>query len=217
MVVIGQPLIIQDSVEENFELAAMTLEAESLVTVQAAEANVEQKKLELQKVQQIHDGGAQNDLELAKAKTDVLVAQLQVVKEKQEIEVKKIKVLKQKELLNKMQLLSPAAGVVQSVGTHVGEMVDPSKPPVVTIIQNDPLQVEVQLPPTTGQKLKITKVLRVSYDQKVWHDATVYYLAPKADAASGLQTIKLNLPNPEGTASGAQIFVEVPADIIAAR
>jgi multidrug efflux pump subunit AcrA (membrane-fusion protein) len=208
-------LVVQDNLEEKAELDAMSMDVSTEVTVDAAKANLEQKKLEMQKAQQVHDGGAGSDLELAKAKTDVEVARLQVVKEQQDLEVKRLKLNKQKALLDKMEILNNVDGVVQSVSVHAGEMVDPNKPPAVVIVQNDPLLVQIQLAPSVAKNLKIGRALRVSYDRLKWEEATVYYLAPKADAASNLQAIKLKLPNPNGVASGAQISVEVPADIVA--
>ena len=210
-------LVMQDKLEEEAELSAMVKDTSSEVTVDAARATLKQKELELQKAEQVHAGGAGSDLELAKAKTDVEVARLSVVKEQQDLDVKRLKVVKQKALLDKFEILNDVDGVVQSVSVHRGEMVDANKPPVVVVVQNDPLLVQIQLPPGAAKNLKLDRTLRVSYDKKDWAEAKVYYLAPKADAASGLQAVKLKLPNPHGTASGAQIYVELPAELAAAK
>ena len=100
---------------------------------------------------------------------------------------------------------------------HIGEMVDPSKPPVLVIVQNDPLLVEVPLPVAVSQRLKIGRTLRVTYDKRQWLDATVSFKEPMADPESGMQRVHLTLPNPEGKDSGLQVYVEVPKDLVAAN
>ena len=133
------------------------------------------------------------------------------------METKIAKIAKQQGIIDRMKLKSPIDGIVQAVEARVGEMVDPSKPPVVTIVNNNPLIVEVNLPTAMSQQLKPRQPMRVSYDMKDWKQATVTYLAPMADASSGMQTVHLTLPNTEGKSSGLQIFVELPEAVAAAK
>src|SRR5205807_10043726 len=109
--------------------------------------------------------------------------------------VKEGKVKKQKDIIERMKLRSPMSGIVQSVDARPGEMVDPNKPPVITIVNNDPLVVEVNLPTAVSLRLKADQPMRVSYDKRDWKEANVSYLAPMADAASGFQTVHLALTN----------------------
>jgi multidrug efflux pump subunit AcrA (membrane-fusion protein) len=211
----GQVLFEQDDSEERDELDILKLDATD-IRVQAQKVNAEAKKAEYDRIKQIHDQGAQNDLELVKAEAEWKLAKLTITQEEQDLTVKNAKVKKQQGVIDRMKLKSPVDGVAQMVDAHVGEMIDPSKPAAITIVRNNPLLVEVILPTAASQKLQLGRALRVSYDRKNWKDAKVSYLAPMADVGSGLQKVHLSLENPELRASGLQIYVELPDDLTAA-
>lgn len=209
---VNQTLFEQDTSEEQDELEILKLDATD-IRVKAQEVNAEAKKAEYDKVKQVHDRGEQNDLELVKADAEWRLAKLTITQEQQDLLVKKAKVKKQEGIIDRMRLKSPIDGVVQSIDAHAGEMVDPNKPAVITIVRNNPLLVEVIIPTAASQKLELGRTLRVSYDRKTWKDAKVSYLAPMADVGSGLQKVHLTLDNPEGRASGLQAYVELPDDL----
>ena len=212
----GQVLMAQDDVEEITELEIRTLDATE-IRIKAAEVSSNAKKADLKRIKKIFDSGANNDAEYEKAQADAELADLNIVQEKQELEVKKAKVKQQQKVVDRMTLHSPIDGIVQAVEAHVGEMVDPSKPPVVTIVNNTPLVVQVNFPTAVRLKLKVDQVLRVSYDKKNWMDARVSFLPPMADASSDVQMVHLSTPNAQGKASGFQIFVELPDLQVAAE
>ena len=205
----GQVLMAQDDVEEITELEIRILDATD-IRIKAAEVSSKAKKAELKRIQGIHDQDAKNDAEFEKAQAEAELAELNIVQEKHDLELKKAKVNQQQKVVDHMTLHSPIDGIVQAVEAHVGEMVDPSKPPVVTIVNNTPLVVQVNFPTAVRLKLKVDQVLRVSYDKKNWMDARVSFLPPMADASSDVQMVHLSTANVEGKASGFQIFVELP-------
>jgi RND family efflux transporter MFP subunit len=211
-----QELMAQDDTEEQNDLEMLKLDA-SQFRVDAAVVNAQAKKAEFDRQQKLKDqqNGSESDYERAQAEWKL--SEIQISQEKQDLLGKQAKVKKQEGIIERMKLRSPMNGIVQSVDAHPGEMVDPNKPPVITIVNNDPLIVEVNLPTSVSLRLKTDQPMRVSYDRKDWKDAKVSFLAPMADAASGLQTVHLTLANPEGKASGLQIWVELPAPLAAAR
>ena len=93
---------------------------------------------------------------------------------------------------------------------------DAATEPVLTVVQNNPLKVEVQVPALASLQMKIGDKLRVTYDKQTWREAAVSFLSPQADAASGMRLIQLELPNPSGEPSGLQAFVELPDKLLAA-
>jgi len=90
----------------------------------------------------------------------------------------------------------------------------------MVVVQNDPLLVEVNLKPEVAHLLKVGDKLQTSYKAKEWgggREAAVSYIAPSADAGAGLQTVHLELPNPDNKDdSGLQIYVQLPASVVAA-
>jgi RND family efflux transporter MFP subunit len=212
----GQELMALDDAEEQNELEILQLDA-SKYRVEAAIVQEVAKKAEFDRIKKLKDQGSGNESEFEKAEAEWKLSQIQITQEKQDLLVKEAKVKKQQGIIERMKLRSPIDGIVQSIDSHTGETVDPSKPAVMTIVANNPLIVEVNLPTATSTQLTVGQPLRVSYDKKEWKEAKISYLAPMADAASGYQTVHLTLTNPEGRASGLQIFVELPEPIAAAR
>jgi multidrug efflux system membrane fusion protein len=212
----GQELMTLDDAEEQNELEILQLDA-SKYRVEAAVIQEVAKRAEFDRIKKLKDQGSGNESEFEKAEAEWKLSQIQITQEKQDLLVKEAKVKKQQGIIDRMKLRSPIDGIVQSIDSHTGETVDPSKPAVMTIVTNNPLVVEVNLPTATSTQLTVGQPLRVSYDKKEWREAKIGYLAPMADAASGYQTVHLTLANPEGRASGLQIFVELPEPIAAAR
>ena len=213
---IGQELMAQDEARELAELDILNKDATDL-RVKAMELSARAKWSDFKRIKDIHDKDGGNDAEFEKSEAEAKLADMTILTEKQDLEVKKARATKQQGVIDRMKLHSPIEGIVQTVDAHVGEMVDPSKPPVVTVVNNNPLIVELTLPTAMSLKLKIDQSMRVSYDKKAWKEAKVSYLAPMADAASGMQTINLKLPNPDNQISGLQIFVELPDTLVAAK
>jgi RND family efflux transporter MFP subunit len=212
----GQPLVALDDAEEQAELDILKKDI-SEIRIKAAETQSTVKKFELAKLQNVARENGGNDLELKKAEAEAELAELNIVQEKNDLDVKKAKVTKQEIVLSRMTMRSPIAGVVLSVDSHVGEMVDPNKPAIIKIVNNDPLVVELKLATSVSQRLKVNQSLRVSYDKKDWREARISFLSPMADDTADMQIVHLQMANPEGRASGLQVFVELPPALATAR
>jgi RND family efflux transporter MFP subunit len=211
---VGQILMTQDSSKEEIDLKGMQLDATD-VAVKAAETERDAQKASFKVEEDAYIvNGAGNKSQYEKAKANYEESELQIVKEKQDQQIKQTKVEKQLQIIKDMKLVSPVDGYVQTVESHVGENVDPSKP-VLTIVQNDPLIVQMEMRTEMAQKLAIGRTMNVSYDQQKWMPAKVTFKQPMANTGGGTQTVHLELPNPEGRDSGQFIYMELPADLTA--
>jgi multidrug resistance efflux pump len=143
------------------------------------------------------------------------VATHEVAQAERELEMKAARRDKQAVHVKRMELRAPADGVVFQLVTDLGANVDPTKPSI-SVVENNPLKVEVQVPALAFLNLKKGDKMRVSYDKKNWKEAAVSMLSPKAEAGSGWRTVYLELPNPEGDPSGLQAYVELPEKVVAA-
>jgi multidrug resistance efflux pump len=168
-----------------------------------------QSKLALKK------SGAFNDLEVDRAKAERDVAAAQIEQAKDEVAQGEAKRDKQATHVTNMTLKADVDGVVKDLINDVGSNVDPTRP-VMTLVDNSTLLVEVQVPAIASLQLKKGDPMRVSYDRKTWRDATVSFMSPQADAQSGMRMIRLELPNPQGEPSGLQAFVELPEKLATA-
>jgi len=211
---LGQILMTQDSSKEYLDLKGMELDATD-VAVKAAKAELEAQQAAYAAVEKAYkENDSGNATEYAKAKAELKESELQVTKEEQDQKIKQAKVEKQLQIIKDMTLVSPVDGYVQTVESHVGENVDPSKP-VLTIVQNDPLIVQMEMRTEMAQKLEVGRTMNVSYDQQKWMAAKVTFKQPMANTGGGTQTVHLELANPEGRDSGQFIYMELSADLTA--
>lgn len=211
----GQVLMVQKDDEEQAELKILEIDAKSDLPIKAAIAKRDVAKVEFDgKDRMKKAGNAFVDLEWARAKAELDVAELQVKQSEQELEQKQAKRDKQATRVANMSMRSPADGVVKQVVNQEGSNVDPTRPSIV-VVQNNPLLVQVSVPALASLQLKKGDKMKVSYDKKEWKEASVSFLSPEADAGSGLRVVKLELPNPNGDPAGLQIFVELPEKLVA--
>ncbi len=209
----GDVLMKQDDREEVAELKLLDLDCNDL-PIKAAIEKAKAAEVEFQYKDKLKKDGAQNDLEWTRAKAEWDVLLVQIEQAKAELKQKEAKRDKQKQHVESMTLVAASDGVVKDLINDIGSNVDPTKP-VITVVQNNPLTVEVQVPALASLQLKKNDKIRVSYDKKIWKDASVSFMSPQADARSGWRKIHLELPNPEGDPSGLQVFVELPEKLLA--
>ena len=209
----GQVLLRQDDRQERALLEALRLEAESTVRIEAAEADLKIKQVQHKRYEELARNGNASPTELEEywvkviyADAQVKIARLENDKHKQEFERQKFKV-------DQMTLKSEFDGIVETIDVQVGEVTDPQKP-VMTVVKNDPLWVELFLPTSQAGKLKVGQQLEVSYvGANQFQPAKVIYRSPFADPSSDTQKIRLEMPNPQGVDSGLQVLVRLPANV----
>jgi RND family efflux transporter MFP subunit len=209
----GDVIMKQDDREEQAELTLLKLDCNDL-PIKAAEEKAKAAQADFEYKDRLKKDGAKNDLEWVRSKAELDVAKVQIDQAKQELKQKEAKRDKQAQHVESMTLKAAIDGVVNRLVNEVGSNVDPTKP-VVTIVQNNPLVVEVQVPALASLQLKKNDKIRVSYDKKTWKDASVSFMSPQADARSGWRKVHLELPNPDGDPSGLQVFVELPEKLLA--
>lgn len=209
----GDVLMVQDDREDKFELKLLDLDVNEY-PIKAAEFKLVAAESEFQAKDRLKNNGGGSDLEWERARAERDVAKVQVEASKQELKQKEAKRDKQAAHVNNMTLAAPTDGVVKELINDIGSNVDPTKP-VITVVENNPLLVQVQVSALSSLQLKKGEKLRVSYDKKNWREAFVSFLSPEADAGSGMRMIRLDLPNPDGDPSGLQIYVELPDKLMA--
>ena len=221
---VGQVLLTEDTREEEINLKIITIEAEAEAPVRAAEVSVAaakvtlaNKEVEFKRVEDMFSKKVATPTEYDKAKLDVDLARLDIEKATCDLKAKKVENDQRKEqqkrqavTIDRMQITCPIDGIVEDVLLKKGEVVDPQKP-VIIVVKNDPLWVEVYLPTTLSLKLKVGQELTVKYDlEDKALSAKVIYLSPVADPGAGVQLVRLELPNPEGKPAGLQVTVNPP-------
>jgi RND family efflux transporter MFP subunit len=210
----GDVVMKQDDAEDRAELRLLELDVNDY-PIQAAEAKRRAAEAEFKAKDNLNNAsGGFSALEVERARAELDVAKVQVEASKQELKQKEAKRDKQTIRVTNMTLLAPTDGVVKELINDIGSNIDPTKP-VITVVENNPLLVQVQVRALASLQVKKGEKLRVSYDMKTWKEASVSFLSPEADAGSGMRMIRLELPNPDGEPSGLQVFVELPDKLLA--
>lgn len=217
VVTAGQLLAVQDAVLEEAAVKVAEVEANSELQITAAKADHDAKVVELKRKQEMRKDNVVGESELEEAKVNEVIAAIRIQLAQQEKDKAMAEVVQEQAKIKLKRLNSPVAGIVAKVNTHVGEAAssDVSKP-IMTIVQNDPLYVEVDLPTAVVKDIHKKQVMEVRYvGEEQWLHGEVIFVAPVADARSDRQKVRLQLANAAGRQSGLQVHVKA-ADAVAA-
>ena len=203
---------VQDPVLEEAAVMVAKVEANSTLQIDAAKADHDAKLVELRRKEQMRKDNVVGESELEEAKVDEVIAAIRIQLAEQEKQKAMAEVVEEEAKIKLKRLASPVAGVVSKINTHVGEAAssDLTKP-VMTIIQNEPLYVEVELPTGVVRNIHKQEPMEVRYaGEDKWQQAEVIFIAPEADARSDRQKVRLQMTNGDGRQSGLQVQVKAP-------
>ena len=209
----GDLLIQQDDAAEQSQLEQLKEAADDQTRVKAAQAQLEQKKVDLTKMEQAFKKGASTELEVQHAKLDVTIAEFQLDVENFQ---RRQDALKQKGLelqIERMRIKSPVSGLVEEVLVHQGECSD-ALAKVVRVVKIDPLWVDVPIP------LALTRKMPIGAEVEVLFGATgvkgkVIFMAAVADGASATRLVRVEVPNPSGRPAGEHVEIKPPQNVSA--
>jgi len=130
----------------------------------------------------------------------ISVSKEEIEKKRSEFEITKVDHELAGAVLKRRQLLSPIDGQVAQFYKDVGEKCEDQQP-VVRIVDTRRCRLVANLEPRLAQSLRLNQKVSVEVlvgESPVTVEATLIYLSPVADAASGLLRIKALFENPEG-------------------
>lgn len=212
----GQVLVQQDDAAEQAQLEQLKAQAEDMIRIKAAEAQTEQKKVDLKKLQQAAERGAATELEVEHARLDVTIAELSTELAKFERDQARGKYKETKLLVDRMRLESPIAGKVEQVNVERGESIDALKE-VVRVVKIDPLWIEMPAPRGVADVLSCGQTARVEFPpaplspgEKRYAEGKVTYIAAVADSASETRTVRVEVPNRFSRPAGDRVMVFFP-------
>jgi len=213
----GQPMVQLDDTAERVQMEQLKAQAEDETHVEAAEAQLAQKKVDLAGIQDARAKGAATELELQHATLEVTISALSLKLAKFEHSQNMLKYKQAAAQVARLRLNVPASdedkpGVfkVFKVFVERGESVDRMKE-VIRIIKIDPLQIDVPVPETVVEtlKLKVDQPADVIFpnSKDPAEKGRIIYVADEIDAASGTQTVRVEIPNPAGRPAGKKVSV----------
>jgi RND family efflux transporter MFP subunit len=186
---------LQSGVEKaTMELAKARAEMEG--TIKGKQASKELFLGKKTRVEQLHKKELASPSEMEEAVANWQVSEMQL---KESLENKQLAELEYKraaEVLKRLTIVSPVNGVVVERFLSAGEYV--REQPVVKIAELDPLNVEVVVPASEFNTIKVGMKATVIAEPplKGTYTATVRVVDRVIDGASGTFGVRLQMPNP---------------------
>jgi len=207
----GQVLVQQDDAVEQIQLAQLEAVSEDITQIQASEASLAQKRVDLKKLEKAAALNAATELELEHAKLNVKIAELSLQLANFEHEQAKRKYNEVKVQIEKMRLKSPIDGRIENIHVETGESID-ALADVVRVVQIDPLWIDVPVPLVKATALSNGKTARVRFPDPnmVSIEGRIIYIAAVADAASSTLRVRIEVPNKSKRPAGEHVEVIFP-------
>ena len=204
----GQLLIQQDDAAEQAQLLQIKAESENTTQIEAAQASLDQKRVDLKKLEWAAGRGSATKLEVEHAKLEVKIAELslKVAQFEQEQNKRKYKVAQIR--VDNMTLKSPIDGRVEKVEVEVGESVN-GLADVVRLVNTDQLWIDVPVPLAKGRTLRLSQTAKVKFPdaEQTPVEGKIIYISTVADAASATLRARIEVPNKLNRPAGEHIRV----------
>jgi RND family efflux transporter MFP subunit len=216
-----KPLAKQDDTADLVQLEQLKAQAEDTTRIKAAEAQAAQKKVDLDKTQELFKKNVATKFELDHAKLDVTIAELSLVLAQFQQAQDKRKYEEAQILVDRMTLKSPIPGRVEQLYVERGESVDALEK-VARVVRINPLWVDAPVPLGEAKDIRPGHAAKVTFDSgdsAVTVTGKVIHVAAVADAASGTRTVRLEVANDFKPArpAGERVKVSFPGDAAAVK
>ena len=207
----GQVLVQQDDSVEQIQLAQLKAASEDTTQIQASEASLAQKKVDLKKLEKAAALNAATELEVEHARLSVRMAELSLQLARFEHEQAERKYNEVKVQVEKMSLKSPIDGRIEKIHVEAGESIN-ALTDVVRVVQIDPLWIDVPVPLIQAINLTTKKKARVVFPDpnRASVEGSIIYIAAVADAASGTLRVRIEVPNKSNRPAGEHVEIIFP-------
>ena len=206
----GDLLIRQDDRAEQVQVAQLKAESEDQTRVKAAQAQLDQKKVDLKRTEEANKARAATDLEVEHARLEVTIGELSLDLARFEHSQSQRKYEEARLQVERMRLCASIDGRVEKVTVQEGEAVD-NQAKAIRLVCIDPLWIDVPVPVEDVVRLRMGQPAKVNY-------AAVMGFAPQTgkiiqirtvtDDGSGTLYVRVEVPNAESYPAGLRVDVE---------
>ena len=167
-----------------------------------AQASLTEAQATLARNQALADRGAISQQELGSLRTQAVTAQESISLSRAEVESAEAGVRSQQAAIDRLQtqlsqttVRAPVAGTVAERQATVGDVSAPGSP-IVTLIQNNQLELAAQVPQAQLDRVAIGAPVAITSnaDSRIQLQGTVQSIDPVVDAATRVATVNVSLP-----------------------
>ena len=205
----GQVLARLDDGPERIEIDRLRAQAEDRTRIEAALAELAQKRVDLNKLRSARAKGAVTDWEIEHVTLGVRIAELSLKAAELEHEQFRRRYAQAVSQLDRMCIQAPIAGRVEKVGLQPGEAAK-TLGPVIQLVLTDPLWVEVPVPLDQAGELGEGNPAWVSFPGEAPSEPAngrIIHVASVADAASETLRFRIEVANPGKRPAGERVRV----------
>ncbi|HIJ52157.1 MAG TPA: efflux RND transporter periplasmic adaptor subunit [Planctomycetes bacterium] len=204
----GELLVQQDDAANQAQLIQIKAQSEDTTQIEAAQASLDQKRVDLKKIEWVAERGSATELEVEHAQLDVKISELSLKVAQFEHEQNKRKYKEAQIRVDNMSLKNPIDGTVEKVEVEVGESVK-GLDDVIRVVRTDPLWIDVPVPLAKGKTLKLGQSTKVKFPDAEQRpvEGKVIYISTVADAASATLRTRIEVPNKLKRPAGEHIRV----------
>lgn len=204
----GEKLIQLDDTVEQVVLAQILAASQDMTQILAGRASLDQKRLDLKKLEKAAAYRAATDLEVEHARLDVTIAELTLKMAEFEHDQAILKFKETQKRIEHMRLVNPINGIVEQISVETGESVN-ALDEVIRIVQIDPLWIDASVPLDIAKTLKDQQAIQVEFPlpQQEVIQGKVIYISSVADAGSGTLKVRVEVPNASSRPAGEHVRV----------
>lgn len=204
----GQLLVQQDDAAEQAQLLQIRAQSEDTTQIEAAEASLEQRKVDLKRLEWAAERGSATELEVEHTRLDVKIAELSLKAHQFEHEQNKKKYKEAQIRVDNMSLKSPINGRVEKIEVEVGESVN-GLADVIRVVKTDVLWIDVPVPLEEGRTLKLNQIVQVNFpdSEERLPEGKIIYISTVADAASSTLRARIEVANTTNRPAGEHVRV----------
>jgi len=210
----GQLLVAQDDLAEMASLEQLKAKADDTVQIDASKADLDQKRVDFEKLEKLGSTGAAGVYEREHARLDVVIGEMRLKLYEFERMQDGRKYEEAKLQLDRMLIFSPVAGVVEQSFIKQGESVN-ALDKVIRVVKIDPLWIDIPAPLTQVRSLGIVRggEAQIEFPAAAGQTAApratgkVIHVGAVADPASGTLTVRVEVPNSALRQAGERVKV----------
>ncbi|MBN2589247.1 MAG: efflux RND transporter periplasmic adaptor subunit [Sedimentisphaerales bacterium] len=194
IVLVDNVLIQQEDSVEQLRLEQLKAESEDETTIKHAEITLEQREIDLKRLEERPAITTETEIEYAKLNRDIAKLQ-QFIANFQHTQAKK-KYEEAKKQIDRMSLKSPIDGIIETIHKEKGESVNALED-VIRIVRIDPLWIDVAVPMAQTANLRNGGKVIVEFPEpkKITEEGRIIFISSVGHAGSGKLIVRVQVPN----------------------